>query len=89
MAMVICESKVTIKGQITLPIKVMKELGISPGENIVFEQQGDAIVIKAGIEKLSVRDLHKRHSPAGLKRITGAAIKKSREDAWLQGQKAS
>ena len=39
-------SKITIKGQITIPKKVREDLGVTPGDVIVFTKKGDDIVIK-------------------------------------------
>lgn len=39
-------SKITAKGQITLPKKVRDILHVSEGSVVVFEQEGDKMVIK-------------------------------------------
>ena len=37
----------TQKGQATIPIAIRKKLGVKTGQNVVFEEQEDRIVIKA------------------------------------------
>jgi len=39
-------SKITVKGQVTIPKKVRDELGVTPGDVIVFTKKGGDIVIK-------------------------------------------
>lgn len=36
----------TSKGQVTLPIKVRKHLGIDAGDSVIFEFVGDLLVIR-------------------------------------------
>lgn len=40
------EAKVTSKGQITIPIKIRRALGVKPGDKVVFEQKGDRISVR-------------------------------------------
>ncbi|MBV9217303.1 MAG: AbrB/MazE/SpoVT family DNA-binding domain-containing protein [Acidobacteria bacterium] len=40
------EAKVTSKGQVTIPLKVRKALGVRPGDKIVFEQNGKGITVR-------------------------------------------
>ena len=44
----ILTSKITSKGQITLPKEVRKLLNVQKGNVIVFEKENDKIVIKPG-----------------------------------------
>lgn len=39
-------STLTSKGQATIPAPIRKKLGIKPGEKILFEENGQGIVIK-------------------------------------------
>lgn len=38
-------AKITSKGQVTLPSAFRKELGVAAGDSIVFQKQGDKVVI--------------------------------------------
>jgi len=44
-------AKVTSKGQITLPKKIRKRLGVHPGEDVGFEERDDQLVIVKVITK--------------------------------------
>lgn len=39
-------SKVTSKGQVTLPVKVRKHLGVKDGDTIIFDFSDDKLVIR-------------------------------------------
>ncbi|MGA1794646.1 MAG: AbrB/MazE/SpoVT family DNA-binding domain-containing protein [bacterium] len=49
-------SKVTQKGQVTIPLEIRKKLGIKPGDEVVFiEDAGKVVLVKghrASIENL-------------------------------------
>lgn len=49
--MVLELSKISSKGQITIPIEIRKSLGISSGDRIIFERKDGNIVIKKAEEK--------------------------------------
>jgi AbrB family looped-hinge helix DNA binding protein len=40
------EAKLTSKGQITVPKRVREALGVRAGDKIVFEQNGDNILVR-------------------------------------------
>lgn len=63
-------SKVNTKGQITIPAKVRRTLGISPGERVLItEENGKAVVQPAGGYK-SLRGLvPAREVPADFKKL--------------------
>lgn len=48
-------SKITIKGQVTIPKNVRNELGVTPGDVIVFTKKGDDIVIKPASTLLDLK----------------------------------
>lgn len=39
-------AKITSKGQITIPIRIRKELGLKDGDKVVFLKQGNNIIIE-------------------------------------------
>ncbi len=41
-------STVSTKGQITVPAKVRKQLGLTPGTPVVFELQEDGVILRKG-----------------------------------------
>lgn len=44
--MALGNSKVTSQGQTSVPAEVRKRLGVGPGSTLVWEQQGDRIVVR-------------------------------------------
>jgi len=46
-------AKLTSKGQITIPKQVRYKLGISPGENLIFEEKNGMFYIKKSPRKSS------------------------------------
>jgi AbrB family looped-hinge helix DNA binding protein len=40
------QAKITSKGQVTVPLKIRKELGVKPGDSIVFEKDGDTVTVR-------------------------------------------
>jgi len=73
-------SKITTKGQVTIPQKLRKMLGVRPGDKIVFEASDDG--------KVLIRNIDSRVSLAGFLKphITRAAtdqeIDKAIEHGW-------
>ena len=48
-------SKITVKGQVTIPKKVREELGVTAGDMIVFTKKGGDIVIKPAATLLDLK----------------------------------
>lgn len=46
-------TKITTKGQITLPIKIRKEMHLNTGDSVYFEKQGNNYVLKPYVENFS------------------------------------
>ncbi len=44
-------AKITSKGQITVPLKVRKALGVKEGDKLIFEQNGDEMVVRPDKQK--------------------------------------
>lgn len=44
-------AKLTSKGQITIPKKVRDKIGVSPGEELRFEEKDGVFYIKKGVRK--------------------------------------
>ncbi len=62
--MTIAQSKVTAQGQISVPAKVRKKLGIGPGSMLEWhEQDGDVVIRRAG--RFSSSDIHQTLFPRG------------------------
>jgi AbrB family looped-hinge helix DNA binding protein len=39
-------SKLTVKGQVTIPKDVRDLLGVRPGESVIFDRQGDRVFLR-------------------------------------------
>lgn len=46
---------ITTKGQVTIPKKIRKELGLQPGDKVVFRKEGENIVLKPASTLLDFR----------------------------------
>lgn len=46
---------ITVKGQVTIPKEIRKALGLSPGDRVVFEKEGNTIVLKSAKTLLDFR----------------------------------
>ena len=44
-------AKITSKGQVTIPKKVREKLGVSPGEDVGFEEKDGVMMIKKAVTK--------------------------------------
>lgn len=44
------ESKISIKGQITIPINIREKLGLKAGDKVIFESTSQGIMIRKGEE---------------------------------------
>ncbi|MGH8683539.1 MAG: AbrB/MazE/SpoVT family DNA-binding domain-containing protein [Burkholderiales bacterium] len=73
--MAIAHSKVTAQGQISVPAKVRRKLGIGPGSVLEWHEDGEQVVVRrAG--RYSSGDVHRALFPKGAPRTrTVAEIK--------------
>ena len=46
------ETKVTQKGQVTIPLEVRKRLGIKPRDTVRFEIEGDVVRLSRGTSRI-------------------------------------
>ncbi|MFT5387131.1 MAG: AbrB family looped-hinge helix DNA binding protein [Candidatus Omnitrophota bacterium] len=83
MNMIVSEAKISSKRQITLPIKVMKKLGLGPGDSLAFDDKGEYFVICPKNENISALDIHKKFSHLPKKKVSQTHIDKAREGAYL------
>ena len=40
------QAKITSKGQVTVPKRIRESLGVKPGDSLVFEENGDDMIVK-------------------------------------------
>ncbi len=55
-------SKVTSKGQVTIPVEVRKDLGIAIGDTVLFEKRNSHVVIRKA-EKKSLLEVLEESTP--------------------------
>ncbi|HYD47110.1 MAG TPA: AbrB/MazE/SpoVT family DNA-binding domain-containing protein [Terriglobales bacterium] len=68
-------SRLTAQGQVSVPLKVRRKLGVGPGAILEWEEDGDRIVVrKAG--RFSSAEIHQVLFPEGPpKRSSASALK--------------
>lgn len=77
--MALAQSKLTAQGQISVPAKVRKKLGLGPGSVLEWETDGDKIVVKrAG--RFSSNDIHEQIFTDSVDRKTSAEMKEGIKD---------
>jgi antitoxin PrlF len=75
LSMALAESKVTSQGQVSVPAEVRRKLGVGPGSVLVWEEEGDQIVVRRA-KKYTSLDIHRAAFPEGPpKRRTLAELK--------------
>ena len=48
-------TSITVKGQVTIPKEIREELGLKPGDKVVFEKEANTIVLKSAKTLLDFR----------------------------------
>ena len=56
--MVIAHSKLTSQGQISIPAKVRRKLGLGPGSVLEWDEQGEGMVVRR-VTRFSSEDIHR------------------------------
>jgi len=84
--MVFSESKLTSKRQITLPVKVLEYIGLTPGDRVIFQERNGHIELTAR-SKFSVDDLSTRYRGVSSKKATLEQIHNARQAAWVARKK--
>lgn len=46
---------ITTKGQVTIPKEIREELGLQPGDKVIFRKEGDNVVLKPASTLLDFR----------------------------------
>ena len=83
----IAHSKLTAQGQISVPAKVRRKLGIGPGSVLEWDDDGENVVIRrAG--RYTSEDVHRSLFPAPPKPRTQAELKEGVR-RYLKGRRAS
>ncbi len=78
----IVQAKITSKRQITIPIKIMRKLGLNPGDSIAFEDKEDHIEIMPMDKKFSALDLSKKFGKISNVKLSQKDLNKLRKQSW-------
>ena len=46
---------ITTKGQVTIPKEIREELGLKPGDKVIFRKEGDSVVLEPASTLLDFR----------------------------------
>lgn len=56
--MVLARSRVTAQGQISVPAKIRRKLGVGPGSVLEWDEQGGSVVVRRAVRYTS-EDVHR------------------------------
>ncbi|HEX4240936.1 MAG TPA: AbrB/MazE/SpoVT family DNA-binding domain-containing protein [Steroidobacteraceae bacterium] len=62
--MALAESKITAQGQVSIPAEIRKRLGVGPGSTLVWDVDGDHIIVRRAARYSSL-DIHRGLFPNG------------------------
>ena len=79
--MVIAQTTITLKRQITIPMSVMHKLNLHPGDALNFEDKNGEIHIMPN-KTTNIMDLHHRFSKISKVKLTDNQMRQARADAW-------
>lgn len=79
-------SKITSKGQVTIPVEIRTDMGLTPGTDIVFIELDDVVILKKSEELLSAFEIfEKRAKELGLtKKDIIAFVEKEKKRTWKE-----
>ncbi len=77
-------AKISSKRQITVPLKVMIRLKLTPGDLLVFEDKDGRVEVKPRTEQFTIRDFVTKQRGTATRRVTDEEIRKSRQNAWYK-----
>ena len=79
-------AKISSKRQITIPLKVMVRLKLTPGDELIFEEKDNHIEVKSKTEKYTLKDFLNKRKGRVTKRFTDDEIRKARQEAWEESE---
>jgi len=75
--MTIARSKVSAKGQITVPVEVRRRVGIGPGSIVEWDTEGDQAVVRR-VARNTSEDVHNALFPTAPKHKTLSELQQGR-----------
>ena len=79
--MVIAESTITSKRQITIPVAIMKKLNLHPGDALSFDEHNGQVSVLPK-KSSNIHDVFLKFSKKTKIRMTDEELVKARADAW-------
>jgi antitoxin PrlF len=81
------ETRLTQKGQVTIPLEVRRRLGLKPRDRVRFEMDGDEIRLKPAPSKIleGFGAVPPRHRPEDWQQVRAAVEEAIAEDAAAEG----
>lgn len=85
--MAIAHSKVTVQGQISVPMKVRQKLGVGPGSVLEWHEEGEKVVVRrAG--RYSSEEVHRALFPRRAPRARSVEEMKAGVRAYVKRRRA-
>ncbi len=85
--MAIAHSKVTVQGQISVPMKVRQKLGVGPGSVLEWHEEGEKVVVRrAG--RYSSEEVHRALFPKRAPRARSVEEMKAGVRAYVKRRRA-
>jgi AbrB family looped-hinge helix DNA binding protein len=85
--MALAHSKLTVQGQISVPAKIRKKLGVGPGGVLEWDEEGGKIVVRrAG--RYTSEALHRELFPKGVPKPRSLAELKRGVARYIKGRHA-
>jgi AbrB family looped-hinge helix DNA binding protein len=79
-------AKISSKRQVTIPLKVMVRLRLTPGDQLIFEDKGGHMEVKPKAEKFTLKDFLNKRKGRVTKKLTDDEIRKARQEAWEESE---
>lgn len=73
--------KVTVKGQVTIPLPIREKLGITPNSEVDFVEEGERVYIRKILSSPSTGRFHRFRGGATVKMTTEEILSLTRGEA--------
>ena len=83
------QSKITEKGQTTIPKKIREEIGLKPGDTVRFSIQDGAIQIRSLISARSLYGILKFEGPSHASTDIEATLNEALREKFATGEQCS
>lgn len=77
-------------GKIVIPAELRRELGFNEGDRLIFEREGDSLVIKSDVQVLrEVQEAFRPYRPSDGSSVVDMLIQDRRMEAMLEDQESA